>query len=670
MTTRHRVLWGSVLLLMASAVAAAQIPEMPWKEKAPEALPAPPSEDVDAIAAQVRAMSLRERVAQLMLVTLEGRAGPDAEDRALLENYTPGGVVIPVLSRPENAALYVRSLRGYEARRGIPLWVGADLFLLGRGERNAPSAFMQLPSPLSIAATNDAEAARFLADVIGEFLATMAFNLYLGPSLELAPVVADAQGTIQSFGSDAAFIGNVACAFLDTLGERGIAAMPMGFPGGGANQEGKTAPVLLTPRAHLAANDLLPFARAVEHGATLLHVGPVLTPTLDAASRPACVSAAVIGGLLRGELGFTGVVVAGPLDAAHVAATYDAPDAAVQALLAGADMLYWNEAGRRVMRVVDELVKAVEAGQVSESVVNGALRRILSAKRDAAILGREIPKGKEAAKLNKQRDYAKEAARFERRSITLVQNANRTLPLTKKDSLPVGVTGVLGVREMCEKLGKRLKSVTMQPIATAARLGDIQDFEIDRVISRLEGVRTAVCILSDELRVPGAAQLVRALKEHGVRVVVVLLGYPRMLPQLSEADAIVLAYCDRSAFLKTLDVVCDALLGEAPVAVDPPAQDVHVKTGETHTFSILSLARCPAARLPVSVTDAYPAGLAVSYDVADAVKRVEWDFGDGKRGKGLRVEHAYTEAGRYPVTVSVADVTGDETSRTWHVVAE
>jgi PKD repeat protein len=143
-----------------------------------------------------------------------------------------------------------------------------------------------------------------------------------------------------------------------------------------------------------------------------------------------------------------------------------------------------------------------------------------------------------------------------------------------------------------------------------------------------------------------------------------------MLPQLSEADAIVLAYCDRSAFLKTLDVVCDALLGEAPVAVDPPAQDVHVKTGETHTFSILSLARCPAARLPVSVTDAYPVGLAVSYDVTDAIKRVEWDFGDGKRGKGLRVEHAYTEAGRYPVTVSVADVTGDETSRTWHVVAE
>jgi len=663
--------FGSVMVLILAALGAAgQAPQVTSGAAEEEATPEAQPVDIDPNVAQVQSLGLRQRVAQLMLVTLGGRAGPNAEDRLLLEHYTPGGVVIPTMVSPNDAAMYIKDLRAFELSTGIPLWIGTNMFTLGRGERDARSEFLQLPSLLSLAAVNDAEAVEFVAGVVGDYLATMGFNLHMGPCLELPPVLAGAHGSVQSLGSGLEFVGAAGCTFLGVLAKHGVMAMPMGFPGGGANRLPKAPAALLTPRPLLAEGDLKPFARVIEHGAEILHVGNTLTPTLDTTNAPACLSRSVLSGLLRDELGFTGVIVAGPLDAPHIGAMYDFPEAAIQALNAGADMLYWNMPGRRVIRVADEIVKAVEAGDLREAVINGALRRVLTLKRQYGIREREAPKEKEADKLTRNREYPRESARLERHSITLVKNRDRTLPLSKEMSLPLGITGVIGVRELNDILVKRLKAVRMQPIDTARHLGEIQDFEIHRVTSRLGAMRTVVCTLSDGLRAAGLIEMIHELKQEGARVVVVLLGYPDNLHNLAEADAIVLGYCHRSAYAMTVHGVADVLLGRGPIAIDPGEGDIQMNAGQTEKFNVLDIVRCPAGRLPVSLAEPYPAGLAVSCDPTDAIKKVEWDFGDGKRKKDFRARHAYKEPGRYPVKVTVTDATGDVVSRTFHVVVQ
>lgn len=630
---------------------------------------------IDLAVSQIRTLDLRVRVAQLMLVTLQGKAAPSSEDRLLLEHYTPGGVVIPEIG-PDDAPKYVQALRAYEAKGKIPLWIGANMFTIWRREAQLARRFkeikppLQLPSLLSLAALNDPEATKFVAEVVGEFLGAMGFNLHLGPYLELPPSLPGARGNIQSLGSDLDFIGQTADTFRDVLREDGIAAMMMGFPGGGNNRVGKSAPVLLTPAPRLAEQDLRPFREAIEHGAQIVHVGNVLVPTIDPSSPPACLSPAVMRHLLRETLGFKGVVVAGPIDATHVGELYDFSEAAIRALAAGADMLLWNGPGRRVIRAVDNIQQAVKAGRLDEAAIDASLLRVLALKQRYSLRAREAPEEKKAERLGKKRSYKDELGGLERRSITLVQNRGGTLPLTKEKNLPLGITGVFGVDELADQLKKPLRSIRLQPIVSARHLGRIEDFELDRVTSRLSIMDTVICILTGSVQSASKAKLVHALKQEGVRVVAVHLGYPDALPDLADADAIVLAYCHSSAYEKTVEALADVLLGRGPVAVGRPERDVRMKVGETGVFDARDVVRCPAGRLPVSLGEPYVAGLAFSYNPTNAIKKLLWDFGDGKRKKGLRVEHAYAQPGRYPVVVTVTGKTGEVASRTFHVIIE
>ena len=138
--------------------------------------------------------------------------------------------------------------------------------------------------------------------------------------------------------------------------------MPMGYPGGGANHAERSAAVLTTPRPVLAASDAMPYNDLIKHGAKLVHVGNVLVPTLDMENRPASLSPVVMKDILRGDVGFEGVIVAGPLDDEIIQGRYKPEEIAVQALMNGADMLYWGGTLLPPMRAIELISRLVEDG--------------------------------------------------------------------------------------------------------------------------------------------------------------------------------------------------------------------------------------------------------------------------------------------------------------------
>ena len=617
------------------------------------------SETVDEapVAEKIASLNLRERVSQLMFVTLSGLYGPNVEDRALLTSFTPGGVVISRGVDPGHIADYVKAVRSLPAEReiGIALFIGTNLYDLAHREGGSPGAVFQLPSLLSIAAAADEHSTARLGKLMAEYLTTLGFNMSLGPSLELAPNLPGARGTVHCFGNDPQFAAAAGCAIINALSESNIVAMPMGFPGGGRNRLANTPAALLTPGPLLAQQDLLPFARAIERGVSVLHVANTLVPTIDPGNQPASLSSVVMRDLLRDKLGFEGVIVAGPMDAPDLRRLYEPARAALLALEAGADMLYWNSAGDHVMKSVVTIAHAVRAGELSESTIDEALARILRLKTDRQLSTRPLPSAKNAEKLRTKRQYKKQTYEIERRSVTLVQNRGNALPLAGKASLPAGVTGVVGVEELTKAMRKHTKAVIQQPIMTAKYAGEIVSFEVDRIVPYVGDLRTVVCVFTDTQKTAGQRELIHGLKGKGVNVVVVLLGYPNNLPQLIEADAIVLAYCDDAAVSETMKAVSDVLLGRAAISVPAGLQDLETQVGKAEKFRVFDLIRAPAGRLPVTLTPPFEAGFAIPYNPSLAVKKVQWDFGDGKRAKGLDVEHLYKEPGRRPVTVAIGD---------------
>lgn len=671
----RRTAWLAVLAMMCAATTVASSTLIPLERDnvAPIELPVPPPAAGEAPPQQA-ATALRAKVAQLMLVTLQGFNAPDSSDKQILLNYPPGGVVIPSIVQPANVARFVEALRGLpaEAQGKVPLLIAVNLYALPMRGWSPTEYFTPLPTPMALSAIGDQEATRKLAAGMADQLTAMGINMHIGPSLSLASTLKDSKGSVYTFGSDPRFAAESAAALVSTFAEKGLVVMPSGFPGGNATRMPDKPPVLTTPASALPQQDLLPFTEALKAGAPMIHVGNARVPTVDPLSRPASLSSAVMRDLLREQLKFEGVVVAGPMDVTDIMGEYDPVEAAILALNAGADMIYWAGGGIRVMRTVEQVVRDVEKGVIDPAIIDAAYERVKALKDTHALLEKEIPEFKKATKAAEDKKMREQAYYIERRSITVVQNRNNVLPLNQADSGPVGITGPVGMKELREALEEYIKSVGMQELGTARHSDEIFDFEIERVTKMSKGARTMVCVLPSALQIRTQCNLVQALKESGPRVVAVTLGYPDAVPELAKAgaDAIVCIYNEPNATSHSMRALADVLVGQAAITFFKAAGDAVTTVGKEEQFSAVELIRAPAGRLPVTLEPPFVAGYSAIYDPTFSLKKVQWDFGDGKKSKDIIAKKAFNEPGRYPVTLTVEDKVGDVISQVFYVKVE
>ncbi len=627
----------------------------------PPIIATPEDGPAQVVLALVETLPLPARIAQLMIVTLQGRTQPNDTDRLLIRDFPPGGVIIPRINRPQDAADYIKVLRSskVETQRRLPLLIGTNFFALNREETRPLQLYLKVPAMLTWAAGGGSDSTQGLTRRMAQDLRTMGFNMHLGPSLELASELPDGAGNVYNFGSDPDFISSMADQLGSAMADNGLIWLPMGFPGGGENRGKKGQAVLLTPKSQLRSRDLLPYERAVKAGAEMIHVGNTLVPTLDKGT-PASLSPIVIQQLLRDILGFDGLVVAGPIDAPEMRRGHDPSEAAILALQAGAHMLYWADSGPKVIKAIAAITLAVRNGTLEESVVNDAFERVVALKQKHGLLEREKPNEKVAAKLLKEREKALDPRQIERRAVTLVKNDGSLLPLTEERSMPIFVTGSYGVNELADATEEYVEPIFRQPIRTARHIGRIQDFEIERLERFASGMRTVVCMLSADIAPAGQVRLIRFLKKTGSKVVVVHLGYPAKLSVYDDADAIVLAYADPKDIRQTMMAVADILMGNAGVEILPALRDLERRTGQQVSFDVYDVIRSPVGRMPFTLAEPYVAGYSISYRPKLEDRKILWDFGDGKKSKDPVAAHAYKDPGRYSVTLTIKDREGDE----------
>ena len=318
------------------------------------------------------------------------------------------------------------------------------------------------------------------------------------------------------------------------------------------------------------------------------------------------------------------------------------------------------------MRAIELISRLVEDGAIPEERIEESLRRVLEFKQEMGMPTKAISE-RQAQKISRQKELIEESIQIERRAITLVRNKDNVLPLEKKISGPVGITGVAGVEELHQLISKPLKPVSMQPITTARHIGEIQRFEIERLTKHIKGIRTIICILTDAIRVETQIELVHALKASAPHLVVIYLGNPQGAARLTEADVLLLAYCESIMIGPTMQAMADILLGEGPVAIMPLPDEIRLPVGETRSFNALEILRVPSGRLPVTLSKQFPTGSFARYNPESAIKRVEWNFA----GKNIRKEvvaHTFDAPGTYPVTLTVTDTHDDVQTRTFNVI--
>ncbi len=235
----------------------------------------------------------------------------------------------------------------------------------GRVER-IRDAVAALPSAMAVGATSDVALAERLGTLLGRDLAALGIDVDLAPVADLSLQPRSTVVATRSYGDDPERVGQFASAFARGLERAGVAAALKHFPGHGSTSEDShvALPRVTADAATLRARDLVPFARALAaNAASIVLTAHVIVDAFDA-ERPATLSPAVLTGLLRGELGYGGVVATDCLEMDAIANGVGTVRGAVEALAAGADLLLISHHLELAHAAADAIVAAVHAGEI------------------------------------------------------------------------------------------------------------------------------------------------------------------------------------------------------------------------------------------------------------------------------------------------------------------
>ncbi|MFD6097066.1 glycoside hydrolase family 3 protein [Nocardiopsis flavescens] len=246
------------------------------------------------------------------------------------------------------------------------------------------------PGNAALGAVDDPELTRATLRSLGGRLAQLGFNMDLAPSVDVN--VADDNPVIgtRSFGSDAALVARHGAAAVAGLQEAGIVACAKHFPGHGATSQDShhTLPRVEADAEVLHRRELAPFRAAIDAGAL-----SVLTAHIEMSglgmTGPATLAPKVLNDLLRGELGFEGVIVSDAMDMHGVSGRIGVPEASVLAVAAGCDLLCLGRFvyADQVAAIRAALVEAVRDGRLPGERLEEAADRNLRLRswiRDAA----------------------------------------------------------------------------------------------------------------------------------------------------------------------------------------------------------------------------------------------------------------------------------------------
>ncbi|SBT38026.1 glycoside hydrolase family 3 protein [Micromonospora auratinigra] len=236
------------------------------------------------------------------------------------------------------------------------------------------------PGNFALGAVDDVDLTEEVARDLGAELAAVGVTLDYAPDADVNSNPANPVIGVRSFGADPALVARHTAAWVRGLQAGGVAACAKHFPGHGDTRVDShhDLPRIGGDRARLDAVELAPFRAAVSAGVQAVMTGHLLVPALDP-ELPATLSSRILGGLLRDELGFHGVVVTDAVEMRAVADRYGFAGAAVRALAAGADAICVGgeratEADARELR--DAVVAAVLAGELPEERLAEAAKRV------------------------------------------------------------------------------------------------------------------------------------------------------------------------------------------------------------------------------------------------------------------------------------------------------
>jgi beta-N-acetylhexosaminidase len=506
-------------------------------------------------------MSLAQKVGQLFVSTVQGStAGQGGAD--LVRRFHLGGVIYfqPNLVNARQVAALSNGLQRAAAAQpaSVPLTIGTDQE--GGTVARLDGILASFPSAMAEGATRDPVLVSAAARAVGGGLRSLGLNLDYAPVADVNVDPANPVIGTRSFGSDPALVARMTSAAISGFHEAGVAAVAKHFPGhGDTSVDSHTGlPVIGHTLRQWQQIDAPPFEAAIRSGADMIMSAHIVVPALDGSGSPATFSHAIITGLLRGKLGYRGVVTTDSLQMAG-AQRYSGAQIAVRAIQAGCDELLMPD---DLATAYGAVLAAVRGGQIPMARLDESVTRILTLKLARGMLTSPYVDAAAAAQRVSAGADAGVAQQVANESVTVVRNAGGLLPL--RSGTRVYLTGPDGAQLAAALASRGLRAVASPGLA-----------------------QVAVVTTTDATADAGQQGLVGSLLGGGARVIVVTTGKPYDLGLFPGAAAAIAAYSDADPSITAVAAVLTGALrpaGRLPVAVPDTAGRIAYRYGSGLSF--------------------------------------------------------------------------------------
>ncbi len=395
-----------------------------------------PSVDNKWVEATLRKMSVDEKIGQLLFATYHGSftATDSAAYAQMIHdvsdlhvggfiNITQMSPLGIVKSQAYPTAVLTNQL---QAKSKLPLLIGADF---ERGAAMRLDEGTSFPTAMALAAAGNPHDAYTMGKITALEARAVGIQWIYAPDADVNNNPGNPIINTRSFGEDPARVAEYVSEFVRGVEENGGLATAKHFPGHGdtASDSHIDLPVIHADRERLEHLELVPFRAAISAGVGSVMTGHLSIPALEPdANTPATLSSRILTDLLRQELGFEGLVVTDAMDMGGITVRYAPGEAAVRAVLAGADALLMSPVPDAAF---ESLQAAVKSGRISSERLDASVRRILQAK---ARLGLEKNRLVDVDAINQKFGSAawqNEAQDISDRGVTLLRDIPHRLPL-------------------------------------------------------------------------------------------------------------------------------------------------------------------------------------------------------------------------------------------------
>jgi len=399
--------------------------------------PAPKKTARTAAERWLSTLTLRQKVAQLIVIPFSGEA-PNTRSRQyrqferLVRDQQVGGLILISrtahgIKRAEPYALAAFLNRMQRLAR-IPLLVASDF---ERGASMRVDSTTQFPHAMAFAAAGDPQATRYLGEATARDARALGVHWVFFPVADVNSNPDNPIINIRSFGESPRDVSAHVRAFIDGAKadpKNRVLTTAKHFPGHGDTAVDSHLALSSIPsdKEHLESVEFPPFRAAIEEGVDSVMTAHISVPALDAPDLPATLSTAILTGVLRDELKFQGLIVTDALEMGGVAKGYSNAEAAVRALEAGADVLLMPpDPGAAIQAVV----AAVRSGRLSSKRIDQSVARILAAKQTVGLDRAKLVNLEAIADVVNSPEAAARAQQIADRAVTLVRNDGDVIPL-------------------------------------------------------------------------------------------------------------------------------------------------------------------------------------------------------------------------------------------------